>query len=65
MVNTDLVSLKSTIKTMAGDTDLLVKNYFNYKVNSLQQLRLRILWNIFVKCLYVFFSLAAFYLTGT
>lgn len=63
MVNTDLMSLKSSIKDYQSDPDKLIRNYFNYNVNSQSQLRLKIWWNILVKTLYVFFSMITFYLT--
>lgn len=63
MVNSDLVSLKAAMMSTTGAQDQIVENYFNYRVNSLSQLRLRIWWNISVKMLYLFFSLVSFFLT--
>lgn len=64
MVNTDLVSLKAAITSLPnGDAISIIRNYFNYKVNPVLFLRLRICWNIFVKTLYILFSLITFYLT--
>ena len=63
MVNSDLLSLKNTVKDYKGDVDGLIRNYFNYNVISQAQLRLKIWGNIFVKTLYVFSSLLSFYLT--
>ena len=63
VANTDLVSLKKAIKSLSPNTDLLVKNYFNYAVNPLPQLRLRIWWNICVKTTYVLLSISSFFMT--
>lgn len=63
IVNTDLVSLKKAIKSVSNDTDLIVRNYFNYSINSLSQLRMRIWWNICVKTMYVFLSVSSFFMT--
>ena len=64
MINTDLISLRTAIKSSGfSDTDGIIKNYFDVKVNPLFHQRLRLWWNIFVKALYVFISVAVFYLT--
>ena len=63
MVNSDLVSLKGAISSTSGAQELIVENYFNYRVNTLSQLRLRIWSNLSVKVLYLFFSHMSFYLT--
>ena len=63
IVNTDLVSLKSVMKSLNGDADNIVKNYFNYKVNPVSRLRLRIWLNMCVKALYIFANIFAFYFT--
>ena len=63
MVNSDLVSLKSAITSTSGAQELIVDNYFNYRVNSLSQLRLRIWSNLSVKVLYLSFSHMSFFLT--
>merc|ERR1712168_168496 len=55
MVNSDLVSLKAAISSTSGAQELIVENYFNYRVNTLSQLRLRIWSNLSVKVLYLFF----------
>ena len=61
--NTDLVSLKKAVKSLSLDTELIVRNYFNYSINSLSQLRLRIWWNVCVKTLYVLLSVSSFFMT--
>ena len=48
IVNTDIISLKTTLKNEI-DTDAIVKNYFNYKINSKLKMKLIIWFNIFVK----------------
>ena len=63
IVNTDLVSLKEAIKLENHDSDDIVKNYFNYKVNPISRLRLRIWSNILVKILYIVANFFAFYFT--
>lgn len=64
MVNTDIISLKTAISSLQnGDAIPIVRNYFNYKVNPVLFLRMRICWNLLVKCLYVLFSLATFNFT--
>lgn len=63
IVNVDLVSLKSALKSITADADQLVKNYFNYKINPVRRLRLRVFLNVFVKCCYIMVNLFAFYFT--
>ncbi|XP_057297140.1 innexin inx2-like isoform X2 [Hydractinia symbiolongicarpus] len=62
LVNADLVSLKGALKS-TSDADGIVKNYFNYKINPLSQLRKRVWLNILVKMIYVAVNLFAFYFT--
>lgn len=52
IVNTDIISLKATLKGEI-DTDSIVKNYFNYKINSIHKMRIRIMLNVIIKCMYV------------
>ena len=63
IANSDLISLKKELKKSPGDLNPIIRNYFNYSVNTLIQLRLRIWWNIVVKLLYVFLGLSAFHIT--
>ena len=63
IVNTDIISLKKAIDVSPCDADGLVKNYFNYKINSVFRLRLRVVLNVGVKILYMVSNLFAFYFT--
>ena len=63
LANADLISLKNVLQSVTGDADHIVRNYFNYKINSIGKLRLRVLLNIFVKCCYVAVNLFAFFFT--
>ena len=51
--NNDLISLKDTMKGENVDPDDIVKNYFNYRVNSKVRMKFRVLMNIIVKIMYV------------
>ena len=62
-INTDLISLKLTIKTVEVDTDSIMINYFNHQVSSTLCMRLRILANIGVKICYVLVNVIAFHVT--
>ena len=61
IVNTDIISLKSNLK---GDVnaDTLVRNYFNYKINSKTKMRIRIFLNILIKCSYITVCCMGFWL---
>lgn len=63
MANVDIVRLKEEVVESAKDTTYITRNYFCYSVNSVDQMRIRVLWNIIVKILYLFFGLSAFYIT--
>ena len=63
IVNIDLISLKTEIKSLTCDADKIVKNYFNYKINPLSKQRQRMLLNISIKLLYVTANVFAFYFT--
>ena len=62
-VNVDLISLKAEIKSSTSDADKIVKNYFNYKINPISKLRLRVLLNICIKLLYIAANVFAFLFT--
>lgn len=51
VVNTDMISLKETIKDK--DPDAILKNYFDYNISPRKKMRMRILLNLFVKVLYI------------
>jgi len=63
LVNVDLLSLKNVLKSVSGDADHIVRNYFNYKINGVRKLRIRIFLNIWVKCTYIFVNLFGFLFT--
>lgn len=63
IINVDLISLKNVLKSVTVDADHIVRNYFNYKINSMSKLRVRIILNLFVKCLYIMVNLFGFYFT--
>lgn len=63
LINQDIVSLKGTIND--NDAEGIVKNYFNYKINSEARMRGRILGNIFVKVLYIIANVAAFLISDS
>ena len=63
IANTDIISLKKEVKKSTDDASPIIKNYFNYSVNSISQLRIRIWWNIIVKLVYILFGLLAFHIT--
>jgi len=64
VVNEDLISLKNVLKSVAGDADHIVRNYFNYKINSVGKLRIRVLLNLFIKFLYIVVNLFGFFFTN-
>ena len=61
IVNTDIISLKGSLKGEA-DTEAIVKNYFNYKINSISKMRIRICLNIVIKCMYIVICILGFWL---
>lgn len=63
LANTDIISLKKEIKESTDDTSMIIRNFFNYSVNSIFQLRLRIWWNIVVKITYLLVGILAFHAT--
>lgn len=58
LVNQDIASLKGTLKDSTAD--VIVNTYFNYKVNTISKLRIRILGNLGVKIIYIVVNVAAF-----
>lgn len=64
MTNTDMASLRKDIKDApATDTTLIIRNYFNYSINALHVLRVRVWGNLAVKLIYIFNGICAFYIT--
>ena len=61
IVNTDIISLKGNLKGEV-DTEAIVKNYFNYKINSISKMRIRICLNIMIKCMYIVVCILGFWL---
>ena len=64
-INTDLISLKGTIKAVEVDIESVVKNYFNYQINPPLRMRLRIIANIAVKICYLLVNIIAFVVTDS
>ena len=62
-INTDLISLKGTIKAVEVDIESVVKNYFNYQINPPLRMNLRIIANINVKICYLVVNIIAFIVT--
>nr|XP_004208200.2 innexin inx3 [Hydra vulgaris] len=60
IVNSDLISLQLHMKISEIDSEEIVQNYFNHHVNSKSKMRLRIFFNVIIKCMYVFVNLFAF-----
>ena len=56
---------ETCIAVLDGDSDGIIKNYFNYKINSATKMRTRILLNIVIKMLYVAVNVVAFLLTDS
>lgn len=52
-VNTDMKSLKETLKNEDISAQDLMDNYFSYSVNPKKRLRMRVIVNIFIKILYL------------
>ena len=63
IVNVDLISLKTEIKSLGSDADKILKNCFNYKINPLSKQRSRVSFNISIKLLYIAANVFAFYFT--
>ena len=64
-INTDLISLKGTIKAVEVDIGSVVKNYFNYQINPPLRMRLRTIANIGVKICYLLVNIIAFVVTDS
>ena len=59
-INTDLISLKDTMKKDDVSVDDIFKSYFDYKVNNRRRMKCRIIVNVLVKILYLLANIAAF-----
>lgn len=64
-INTDLISLKASIKSPDVDIDGIVKNYFNYQINPPLRMRLRLLANLVCKLCYLIVNVIAFVATDS
>ncbi|XP_065649982.1 innexin inx2 [Hydra vulgaris] len=62
-VNTDLISLRTSIKAINVNIDDLVKNYFNYQINPPNRMRMRLFGNLGVKLSYLIVNVVAFTVT--
>ena len=63
IVNVDLISLETEIKSLESDADKILKNYFNYEINPLSKQRWTVSFNICIKLLYIAANLFPFYFT--
>jgi len=59
-INTDMISLKTSIKAVEPDIEAITKNYFNYQINPPLRMRMRLVGNMFVKVLYLIVNILAF-----
>ena len=66
IVNPDLYSLLSTISTHNNDNNAyaIIRNYFDYAINPISRLRLRVWLNIMVKLIYMIVNIFAFTFTS-
>lgn len=62
-VNSDLISLKTSIKSVEVDIEALVKNYFNYQINPPMRMRMRLVANLLCKLCYLIVNVIAFVAT--
>ncbi|XP_066925725.1 innexin inx2-like [Clytia hemisphaerica] len=65
IVNTDMISLKSTLTKEKVDGAEIVETYFNYDINSNMKMRIRIGLNIILKGLYIAVSIMAYLCTDS
>jgi hypothetical protein len=65
ITNTDLISLKDSVKDEKTTAEDIVSSYFNRGVNSKKRMRYRVVMNIFVRILYLLANLIAFLGTNT
>lgn len=61
--NSDMISLKGTLKSGKAEGDKIVDAYFNHRTNPVRQLRTRVMFNYFIKLLYIIANLVAFFCT--
>ena len=64
MTNTDLISLRNSIKDDVPAEDI-VMTYFNHKINPVSVQKARTIFNIIVKCCYIATNILSFYLMDT
>jgi len=60
ITNSDLASLKTSVKDEAMTADGIVEGYFNYRTNSRKRMRYRCIMVVLVKVLYLLANLIAF-----
>jgi len=63
--NTDMISLKTNLKSPDVDIPGLVHNYFNHSVNTISKMRTCVLANLIIKLLYVVVNVIAFFGTNS
>jgi len=62
-INTDMISLKTSIKAPEVDIDGIVKNFFNYQINPPIRMRVRLFANLLCKIIYLIVNVLAFVFT--
>jgi len=63
IINTDIISLRSSLRNDKIEADKVVQNYFNYQLNPVRKMRARTFLNTLVKALYVGVNIIAFQFT--
>lgn len=63
--NSDMISLRTNLKSPDVDIPGLVHNYFNHSINSVSKMRMSVVANLFVKLLYVIANVIAFFGTNS
>ena len=59
VVNADLITLRDNLKQLDGPT--VLRNYFDYNINTRLKVRMRVLGNVLVNLFYVGGNLAAWF----
>lgn len=58
MINADMIALKNTISST--NNEKLITSFFDYSVNSVKRMRMRVLCTVFVKVLYITINILSF-----
>jgi len=65
LTNSDLISLKCTLKEGDKDADKIVKAYFNHKINPTRVMRIKVVVSFLIKISYIAVNIIALVLTNT